>query len=266
VRALPTALVPPRRWIIVGGVVTALVVALIAGLLILRQQQLAAQASAPTGVCGTSGNSNSSAGGSIIGPLPPGVTLPITIPAGEPKVVATVNGDPLYAEGLELRVEGTLANHRQTLQHAQNGSFPPNMLATLQETPNQVRHDALTQMIQECLLLQEGKRLSLTASLSAAQAMARQQLQLIQSLPASDPARVSLEQYLQAFHLTEQTFVTDPRILQGYAEILTMEAVRKHIQAGLPAGEAPAAGINAYVQHLWQTGKVRVYLPPQLGW
>lgn len=252
---------PPRRWVIVGGVAAAVVVALIAGLLILHQRALA---SAPAGVCGTSGSS--SAGNAIIGPLPPGVTLPVTIPAGEPNVVATVNGDPIYAEGLELHVEGTLANNRQMLQRMPPGSFPPQVLATLQETPNQVRHNALTGMIQDCLLLQEGKHLGLTASLSAAQAMARQQLQLIHSLPTSDPARVSFEQYLQANHLTEQTFGTDPRILHGYVETLTMAAVRRHIQAGLPSGQSPTAGINAYIQHLWQTGNVHVYLPAQLGW
>ncbi len=146
------------------------------------------------------------------------------------------------------------------------GSLPPNLLATLKETPNQVRHDALTQMIQECLLLQEGKRLGLTASLSAAQAMARQQVQLIHSLPASDPARVSFEAYLRVNHLTEQSFLTNSGILHGYADALTIVAVNQHIRLGLPPGESPQSGIDAYTEHLWQSGNVRVFLPAQLGW
>ncbi len=254
-----------KRWQLISGVSIVLVTLLIAGTLILRQQQLAASASAPTGVCAPTGTATTP----TVGMVPPGVTMPVTIPAGEPHVVATVNGDPIYAEGLELRVEGILANHRQMLQKAQQSpprSLPPNVLATLHETPNQVRHNALTQMIQECLLLQDGTRLGLTASLSAAQAMARQQLHLIRSLPASDPTRVSFESYLHTNHLNEQTFLTDPRILHNYVETLTMAAVRQHIVKGLPAGESPTAGINAYVQHLWQSGDVDVFLPASLGW
>jgi SurA N-terminal domain len=252
-----------RRWHIIGGLGMVLVVLLIAGILIMRQRQLAAQASTLAGVCASTGNATLQ----II--PPPGVTLPVTLPAGAPRVVATVNGDLLYAEELEYRVEGTLANNRQALKDAQqapSGSLPPNLLATLEKTPNQIRHDALMKMIQECLLLQEGKRLGLAASLPAAQAMARQQLQQVRSLPPSDPARVKFETYLQVNHLTEQTFLTDPRILHGYRDSLTIVAVRQHIQAGLPADELPESGISAYVQHLWQIGNVRVYLPAQLGW
>jgi hypothetical protein len=250
-----------RRQII-GGVSIVVVVLLIAGNLIVRQRERAAQACAPAGVCAPIGNAT-------VGIIPPGVYLPVTLPAGEPRVVASVNGDPIYAEGLELRVAATLANDRQALHSAQQappGSLPPNLLATLLRTPNQVRHDALTQMIQECLLLQEGARLGLTASRSAAQAMALQQLQLIRSLPATDPARVGFETYLQVNHLTEQTFLSDPRILRGYEDSLTIAAVKHHNRVGLPPGGSPEHGIAAYIQHLWQTGDVRVYLPVQLGW
>ncbi len=256
-----------RRWHIIGGVGIVLVVLLIAGAFSLRQRQLAAQASAPAGVCASTASASATAVTAEI--IPSGVTLPVTLPTGELRVVAMVNGEPLYAEGLELRVEGTLANNRQALQDAQQalpGSLPPNLLATLQKTPNQVRHDVLTQMIQECLLLQEGKRRGLTASLPAAQAMARQQVQVIRSAPASDPARVSFETYLSVNHLTEQTFLADPRILHGFVDTLTIAAVKQHIRMGLPPGETPASGISAYIQHLWQSGNVHVVLPAQLGW
>src|SRR5262249_22081279 len=232
-----------------------------AGIFIVRQRQLAAQASAPAGVCTPTGNANAMA------PLSaPGMTLHVTLPAGEPRVVATVNGDPLYAEGLEQRVAAALANDLHALQQAEAGSLRLSLLANRERTSNQVCHDALTQMIQECLLLQEGKRLGLTASLAAAQAMGRQQLQLIHSSPASDPGRVEFETYLRVNHLTEQTFQTDPRVLQGYVDSLTVGAVEQHIRQHVPPGQSPASGISAYVEHLWQIGQVHVYLPAQLGW
>jgi SurA-like protein len=257
---------PSRRWRIAGGVSVILVVALlIASLFILRQQRLAGTASVPADVCAPSAT--------IVPMVPPGVTLPVNIPAGEPRVVATVNGYPLCAEGLELRVQGTLANNRKMLQQLQTmQSLPPgssmaNLVAILKETPNQVRHDALTHMIQERLLVQEGKRLGLTASLADARAMARQTMERLRSLPPTDPSRVAFETYLRANHLTDQTYQTDPRILQGYVQTLTMAAVRQYIvKRGVPPDESPETAINAYIQHLWQTGHVHVYLPAKLGW
>lgn len=256
---------PSRRWQVAGGVSVILVVALlIVSLFILRQQRLAATTSVPAEACAPSATS--------VSMVPPGVTLPVKIPAGEPRVVASVNGYPLCAVGLELRVQGSLANNRkmlhqlQTMQPPPPGSSMANLVAILKETPNQVRHDALTHMIQERLLLQEGKRLGLTASLADARAMARQTIERLRSLPPTDPSRVAFENYLRANHLTDQTYQTDPRILQGDVEALTMVAVRQRIVKGLPPGESPQAGINAYIQHLWQTGDVRVYLPAKLGW
>ena len=246
-----------RRWQVSSGIALVLVTLLISGLLMVRQRQLAATVRPPATTCARNAP--------VTGMLPPGVTLPVKIPTGEPLVVATVNGYPLCAEGLELRVEGILANHQQALQQMSQGA-PPSLLATLKETPNQVRHDALTQMIQERLLLQEGKRLGLTASESAAQAMARQQLRLIDSAPASSPARVQFEAFLRANHLTEQTYPSDPDTLSAYADLLTIQAMRQRIEQGLPPSESSTDGINAYVQHLWQTGAVHVYLPAQFGW
>lgn len=268
-RAWLWARLQTRSGQIISGAAILLVVALVAGLLTWRRQQLAAQASATAAACATS----SSATANNLVMLPPGVTLPIKIPAGEPSVVATVNGAPLCAEALELRVEGTLANHRQLLQQIQHqpygmppSALPPNILASLKETPNQIRHDALTQMIQEQLLWQQGKRLGLTASRVAAQAMARQSIQTFYKMPASSPGYASFAAYLRANHLNEQTFPNDPRVLQGYEVELTIVAMRQRIMKGLPPGESQTAGVNAYIQHLWQTQDVRVYLPAQLGW
>lgn len=251
------------RWRILSGVSLLLVALLIASFVVLRLRQPATAAGAPSVACPASAATLSMA--------PPGVTLPVKIPAGEPRVVATVNGYPLCAVGLELRVEGILANHQQSLKQLQSGqlppgALPPSVLATLKETPNQVRHDALTRMIQERLLLQEGRRLGLTASLSAARAMARQQLRIYHAMPASSPARASFEAYLRANHLTEQTFLTNPGILQGCVDILTIAAMRQRIINGSAPGASPTNDVSAYEQHLWQTGDVRVYLPAQLGW
>ncbi len=251
-----------RRWQLVGGIGMVIVLLLAAGAIFVHQHQaqLVTQTSATADLCAP--KSDATITTSII---PPDITLPVTIPPGEPHVVAIVNGDPLYAEGLEERVEGTIANQHEALRQAPQ-TLPPNIQVSLDRTPNQIRHDALTRMIQECLLLQEGKRLGLTASIASAQAMARQQLQLIHSLPTSDQARVSFEAYLSVNHLTEQSFLTNPDILAGYRNVLTMTAVEQHIRNGLPPGESSETGVNAYIQHLWQTGQVHVYLPAQLGW
>ena len=38
-------------------------------------------------------------------------------------------------------------------------------------------------------------------------------------LTASDPGRISFENYLRVNHLTEQTYPTDSRVLQGYVNV-----------------------------------------------
>jgi hypothetical protein len=191
------------------------------------------------------------------------------IPAGEP-VVAQVNGVPLCRQDLESRVDGTLANNQRTLQQVQKQpqgtTWPPGLLALVKETPDEVRRAALTKMIDEELLLQAATRLGLTASLAAARAEAQQELALLQKQPGSSSARVTTDKYLRANHFTEQSYFSDPRMIQAYRDSLTMEAVEQHIVAGLPVGESPQAGISAYEQHLWQTGNVHVFLPARLGW
>jgi hypothetical protein len=202
----------------------------------------------------------------------PGDSSPvtITISAGEPVVVAVVNGDALCRQGLEWRVDGTLANNQKTLQQLQKApqgtTWPPSLLALLKQTPNQVRHAALSKMIDEQLLLQAGNRLGLTASLAAARAFAQQQLAILQKQPASSQARVTTDEYLRAHHFTEQSYFSDPQVIQAYRDSLTMEAAEQHVVAGKPAGESQQASISAYEQHLWQTGNVHVFLPARLGW
>ena len=196
--------------------------------------------------------------------------IPITLPAGEPVVVAVVNGDALCRKGLEVRVDSTLASNQKTLQQLQKQplgpTWPPSLLAQLKQTPNQVRRAALTKMIDEELLLQAGNRLGLTASLAAARAEAQQVLAILQKQPTSSSARVTMDEYLRANHFTEQSFFSDPQVIQGYRDSLTMEAVEHHVVAGLPLGESQQAGISAYEQHLWQAGNVQVFLSARLGW
>ena len=185
-------------------------------------------------------------------------------------MVAVVNGDALCRKGLEVRVDSTLASNQKTLQQLQKQplgpTWPPSLLAQLKQTPNQVRRAALTKMIDEELLLQAGNRLGLTASLAAARAEAQQVLAILQKQPTSSSARVTMDEYLRANHFTEQSFFSDPQVIQGYRDSLTMEAVEHHVVAGLPLGESQQAGISAYEQHLWQAGNVQVFLSARLGW
>jgi hypothetical protein len=255
------------RQRILAGIGLAVVLLVIAGTLYLvRQRQVASQPTASqTRQC-----LQAEHGSAPI--FVPGDSSPITItiPAGEPVVVAVVNGDPLCRQGLEFRVDSTLVNIQKTLQQLQKQplgtTWPPGLLAQLKQTPNQVRHAALTKMIDEELLLQAGNRLGLAASLAAARAEAQKELAILQKQPTSSPARVTTDEYLRANHFTEQSYFSDPQVIQGYRDSLTMEAVEQHVVAGLPAGESPQAGISAYEQHLWQTGNVHVFLPARLGW
>jgi hypothetical protein len=173
-------------------------------------------------------------------------------------------------QSLESRVDSILAHSQSTLQQLrkqpQGAALPPSLLAQLKQTPNQVRHAALTKMIDEELLLQVGDRLGLTASLAAARAEAQQELAILQKQPASSSARVTTDKWLQANHFTEQSYFSDPRTIQAYRSSLTMEAVTQHVVAGRPVGESLQASISAYEQHLWQTGNVQVFLPARLGW
>ncbi len=202
----------------------------------------------------------------------PGDSSPITItlPADEPVVVAVVNGDALCRQGLEVRVDSALANNQKTLQQVQNQpagpTWPPGLLAQLKQTPNQVRRADLTKMIDDELLLQAGNRLGLTASLAAARAEAQQDLAILQKQPTSSPARVTMDEYLRANHFTEQSYFSDPQVIQAYRDSLTMEAVEQHVVAGRPVGESEQASISAYEQHLWRTGNVQVFLSARLGW
>ena len=110
------ARVQTRRWQVAGGASVLLVALLVAGFYALHQRSLAAPAGVSASACTSTAGS--------LGMTPPGVTLPVKIPAGEPRVVATVNGQPLCAAGLELEVAGILANHQQLLkqlQQAPNG-------------------------------------------------------------------------------------------------------------------------------------------------
>jgi len=191
----------------------------------------------------------------------------VTIPPGEPPVVARVNGDPITAVELEQRVQIAIKLHQQQLKDLPPGA-PASIRAELEKTPNQIRQEMLDKLIDDRLWLQEGKRLGLVATADAARAEAQRQLQMAQTVPASDPTYVVFQAYLCVNQLDESTYPVNTFVVQGYQDALTIAAVKSHVQAGLPADTqkdhtAVDAAVKAYVLRLRQSGKVEVFIPTQ---
>ncbi len=145
---------------------------------------------------------------------------------GEPAVVAKVNNDPISAVELEMGVSIMVAS-QQGADSGPSGIPIPANQTTQMQSPHQIRHDLLDRLIAQRLLLQEGKRLGLTPSVSAAQSMVQQQAQLMKSLQPSDPAYVPIQAYLCVNQLTPDTFASDPSVVQDYSDQLTIGALSR---------------------------------------
>lgn len=182
------------------------------------------------------------------------------------QVAARVNGEDISALQLEMRTVIAVKQHQQSLSGLPAGA--EGVAAELNKTPNQLGKDMLNKLIEERLLLQEGRRLGLIASRSDAQAMAQHQLDQFATLPSSDPAKITFEAYLCANRLSVSNFASNPYVLQGYQEALTIAAVRYHIVMQLPPSKredaaAVQVAVNAKVQQLRQSAKIEVYVPAQ---
>jgi hypothetical protein len=195
----------------------------------------------------------------------------VKIPAGEPDIVAIVNGDRITAVELEMRVTGTYASHQRTLQQvapADLAHLPANMLSNLRATPEQLRPEILNQMIDEHLEAQEAKRLGITISLEQAKAQAQRIEQTFDHMPEADPARVQFAAYLCASGLDPATFATDPRMLEGYQGAMARTALHQRIISALPADQqrdqaATGAAIEAYRQGLRHAATIQTFIPLQ---
>lgn len=187
------------------------------------------------------------------------------IPPNEPAVVATVGGENILATDLEAQVAAIQANNQYQLATLP-ANAPAAVRAKLLEPVSQIRHDTLIRLINERLLVQEGKRLGLYATVSQAQQAAQKALVANQALAPTNPERLQFEAYLCAYHLTEVTFVSNPEVIQGYQAALTIAAVRSHFlgrlsPSGIQTSAEREAALASYEQQLWASGQVHIYLP-----
>jgi hypothetical protein len=257
-----------KRPALIGAVFALAVLALAGYLVYVSRPQ------APRQVAGATLASSSCTQPAIVGSeLPQSITFPVqvanaTIVPNEPAVVATVNGQNITATALETQVEATQATYASRLA-ALPASAPAAIRAEYSESVNQIRQYTLTRMINNDLLIQEGQRLGLTASVASAQATVQKILATYQSMNATDPARLQFEYYLCAYHMTETSFATNPQVIQACQDGLTIAAVQNHYLASLPSTQLQSSAarnqaLANYVQQLQQSGHVQIYLPSSL--
>jgi hypothetical protein len=191
----------------------------------------------------------------------------LTIPAGEPTVVATVNGDQITAVELEAHVSFAFKGHQQALKQLP-ADAPADVVAELQKTPKQLRVDLLNKLINNHLFLQEAQRLGIAATLVEAQTEAQQQLQQFQNTPPADPAHISFQAYLCVNGLDTSTFLTNPLVSKGYQDALSIGAVTRHIITAMPQDQqndpdAIRQAVATYTQQLRQAAQIQVFISLQ---
>ncbi|MFI5274757.1 MAG: SurA N-terminal domain-containing protein [Ktedonobacterales bacterium] len=181
-------------------------------------------------------------------PRLPGRGAPIAVPAGEPAVVARVNGVPIQATQLESLV--TAGVHRQSGQSAQA-----------------LRQHILQELIDDQLAVQAAAKLGLTATPTDAKAAAAAALVPYATSTKGSQVYTVMASYLCAYGLTPATFLADPLVLQGYQQQATIVALHRYIIAGLPAnvrddqansGQSPA--LLNYYAHLRANADVQTYI------
>jgi hypothetical protein len=169
----------------------------------------------------------------------------VTIPAGEPAIVATVNGVSITAIELETRVQTALEVNEQA---------PGTTVA-------QLRHEMLYKLIDSIVYRQEEQRLGVTISVAQARQAAQQQMDIYAKLPAGSPARVTMDAYLCSSGLTPQNYTDNPRVIQGFQEALAqgklLQRGASHIQT-LPPGVHSAQ--DAYTRQLEQAADIHIYI------
>lgn len=186
----------------------------------------------------------------------------VAIPQGEPRIVTTVNGQPITSAQLEMQVQSTIYNNQIVLAHS-GPNVPPTLQAQLTRSPATLRQMLLTTQIDNDIWLSLGKQDGEYASVTAAQKQLKQSLDLLHTVAANDPARIQFEAYLCANHLTEASYLTDPRMVQGMRDSLTVGAARFHAQSTFASTQQstdPQGELNTYIQSLWSKNSVRVFL------
>lgn len=193
-------------------------------------------------------------------------TSQVLIAKGEPAIVANVNGQSITAQELEMNVRVVQKNHQQ---YASGTDIDPSLQSLVKQSVNQIRQDALNSMIDNTLMLQEGKHSGLTAPLSTVKTFMQNLLAHNDQLSQTDPARVQFEAYLCANNLTEESFLTNQIVIQGYQDSLTIGNVRSAYLRGLSEIQLQDQAmldktIASHIQQLRQGAKIQIFMPSSL--
>ncbi len=189
----------------------------------------------------------------------------VTIPAGEPAVVAVVYGQNITAVYLETRVNLVVANDKLQLASA-TSPLPADVSAYLNKPVAVIRQETLASIIQDQVLIQTGKDRGLYVSVAAAHHYMQGLIASFKSLPASSTAAVQFQATLCENNLTTQTFLTDPTTTHSYQDGLTIAAVRNAFIHTLPLSvqdnqNATRNALDASINQLVSAAHVTIYLP-----
>lgn len=189
----------------------------------------------------------------------------VIIPQGEPQIVATVNGHSFTAIQLEMLVQNAVYNNQATLARLGPG-VTPGIQAQLTRSSTTLRQMLLTKLIDDDLWLAQGKQHGKYASIADAQKLLAQSVALAHQSSVNDPAYIQFTAFLCVNNLTEASYQTDPRVVHMVQDQLTIAAVKAQIHSTLsPAQQRDRTAMKAtestYVQSLWTTNKVQVFLP-----
>ena len=169
----------------------------------------------------------------------------VTVPTGEPAIVATVNGVPITAVQLETRVRTALEINQQ----------PPGT------TMAQLRHEMLYKLIDSILYRQEEQQFGITIPVAQARQAAEQQMDTYAKTPPGSQARVSMDAYLCSSGLTPQNYANNARVIQGYQEALAQSEL---LRRGASQIQTLSPGVmsrqDAYTRQLEQAADIHIFI------
>lgn len=246
------------RWRPIIG--TLLIAIVVGGLALLLRPQT--RSLIPTGASPTTINCSSPAIQAAIPNVPPNLNpLAVAIPAGEPAIVARVNGTPITASIFEVQADTMWQTNQRTLKNLP-ANAPAAARASASASLSEVRKTALHQLIVNQLWLQAGQHAGLQVSATQARAFMVSQTNQTESQPADSQGRVSFEAYLCSRNESIQSYENNPQLIAAYQVILTRAAARKAYLATLtPTQRAnQGAALAAHEQALWQAATIKIYI------
>ncbi len=175
----------------------------------------------------------------------------VQIPAGEPSILATVQGQPIVAHDLKIQVSLTLKNNAAALNAMLPQEIPPAVLASLQRSPDEVRSDIVRSRITSLVLFNEAQQAHITVTAQTA---------INNYLVPEQPDLNSLpSQSLQRYQEEAAICYTLGNNLQAVIYEQRIGLMRKQLQQ--QTGLNGSADLDAYIQqHLWPKWHVQLYI------